>query len=188
MESGRVLCELTEPDPMRHAEAIGKLISRALIESGKRPKDIQLVAVGLGPAPFTGLRIGIAAAKFFARAISAKLVGVSSLDAIAYDLDLLSPTLVITDARRGEVYYCLYQGKDQAGPIRLMPPGVKRLSAIKEQLAGEKYLLVEGSIRPAAIGLLAIAKQAAGESGEVSAMYLRDPDARATSSSKRVSG
>lgn len=191
--AGGVVAEFTEANSMKHAEQIGDLISKALAAAKKEPDQVSLVAVGLGPAPFTGLRVGLAAAGFFAQAVGARQIGVLSLDAIAFELELASPTLVITDARRGEVYFALYQGKTQAGiPIRLKGPGVMKLEDLQSQLAAEGigYQLVSGELSPAALGKLALAQLAEGIDIPIQAQYLRAPDAVAKNGNpgKRVSG
>jgi tRNA threonylcarbamoyladenosine biosynthesis protein TsaB len=188
---GKVATEIYEPNSMLHAEQIGQLIARALAESGKKSTEVTAVAVGVGPAPFTGLRVGIAAAKMFAEGVSAPIFGVGSLDAIAFAEDLVEPTLVITDARRSEVYFGLYQGKTKQGvPVTLLGPGVKKLQELEAELqaSGQKYTLFHGDVRASKVGLLALAQLADGSaSSSVQANYLRAPDAVA-SKGKKVSG
>ena len=115
LADGKVLSEATDSNPMRHAENIGTLIAGCVEQAGVSAAEVTHVAVGIGPGPFTGLRVGIAAAKMFAAGSKATLQGVGSLDAIAFGLDLAEPTLVIADARRSEVYYALYQSKSPNG-------------------------------------------------------------------------
>jgi len=88
-----------------HAATVPMLIDATLAEAGIRPRDIDLVAVAAGPGSFTGLRVGLSTAKGFAYAVGAKLVGVSTLEALAHTVD--SPdafVVVLLDARKGEVY------------------------------------------------------------------------------------
>jgi tRNA threonylcarbamoyladenosine biosynthesis protein TsaB len=191
--NGEVLVELVEPNTMSHAEQIGKLIAQAFSQSGMPVAALTAVAVGLGPAPFTGLRVGIAAAKFFAAGAAVEIFGVGSLDAIAFEQDLLEPTLVLTDARRGEVYFGLYQGKSpNSRPLILQGPGVKKRLELEAELAqaGIKYLVVEQSARASAVGRLALAQLADGTKADLQARYLRAPDAVAAGGNrgKRVSG
>ncbi|MDQ1574658.1 MAG: tRNA threonylcarbamoyladenosine biosynthesis protein TsaB, partial [Actinomycetota bacterium] len=98
-----VLAEFTEPDTRRHAEVIGTLIQDALRQSGIAVTDLSGVAVGMGPGPFTGLRVGIAAARAFAFGAGKPVVPVVSHDAVAFGV--AEPLLVVTDARRREVYW-----------------------------------------------------------------------------------
>ena len=188
---GEIVSDLYEPNTMRHAEQIGALISKALTQSGKKASEVTAVSVGLGPAPFTGLRVGIAAAKLFAEGASVPIFGVGSLDAIAFSLDLAKPLLVITDARRSEVYFGLYQGKGKSGaPVLLKGPGVKKLAELESELqaSGQAYEKIEGVVRASNVGLLTLAQLAEGSaSTTISANYLRAPDAVATQA-KKVSG
>ena len=71
VDAGRVLAEAAEAGTRRHAEAIGTLLRQALRDAGIRPSDVEGVVAGMGPGPFTGLRVGIAAARAFAFGIGA---------------------------------------------------------------------------------------------------------------------
>jgi tRNA threonylcarbamoyl adenosine modification protein YeaZ len=123
-----IIVEHTEPDTRRHAEVIGDLISRCLAESGVEVTALSGVAVGMGPGPFTGLRVGIAAAQAFALGAGRPAVRVNSHDAIAsghYARGGDGPLLVVTDARRREVYWSAYSGVDAEGiPVRAAGPGL----------------------------------------------------------------
>lgn len=188
---GKIVSDLYEANSMLHAEQIGQLLRASLTEAGKKAAEVTAVAVGVGPAPFTGLRVGIAAAKLFAEGVSAPIFGVGSLDAIAFGEDLTEPRLLLTDARRSEVYFGLYQGATQSGvPIRLLGPGVKKQKDLEDELQASQqtYKLLSGQIRASKVGLLALAKLADGSlSPRVEANYLRAPDAT-PSMGKKVSG
>ena len=188
---GIVVSELYEPDTMQHAEQIGLQIRKVLDAANKVSSDVTAVAVGVGPGPFTGLRVGIAAAKMFAEGVGAAIFGVGSLDAIAFSKELTEPTLVLTDARRSEVFYGLYQGKSRAGaPQALLGPGVRKQSELEAELlaSGQSYEIVSGSISAASLGLLALAQLAEGTANSsIVANYLRAPDA-VPAKGKKVSG
>ena len=188
---GKVVSESSDPNPMRHAENIGTLIASCLAEAGVQSADVTDVAVGLGPGPFTGLRVGIAAAKMFAAGCRANLHGVGSLDAIAFELALSEPTLVLADARRSEVYFGLYQGKSASGiPRQLLAPGVSKQADLEARLQseGQTYQLVQQPVAAGSIGLLALAQQSEGiGSGPIQANYLREPDAT-YAKAKKVTG
>ena len=188
---GVVVSEVYEPDTMQHAEQIGLQIQKVLDGANKKASEVTAVAVGLGPGPFTGLRVGIAAAKMFAAGVGAAIFGVGSLDAIAFGKDLTSPTLVLTDARRSEVFFALYQGKTRAGvPKVLLGPGVKKQANLEDELqsSGQSYELHTGSISAAALGLLALAQLTEGTANtSIIANYLRAPDA-IPAKGKKVSG
>lgn len=191
LEEDKVLAELYEPNTMKHAEQVGNLISKALLAAGKKADQVTAVAVGIGPAPFTGLRVGIAAAKLFALGVGAKLYSVSSLDAIALGLELEKPTLLLTDARRGEVYFGLYQGKSVSGsPVLLQGPGVKKQIELEQELAqaGQSYEVQGGVASASLVGkLLALELKEGKATLGASANYLRAPDA-VPAKGKKVSG
>jgi tRNA threonylcarbamoyl adenosine modification protein YeaZ len=188
---GVVASELYEDNSMQHAEHIGVLLSKALKVAGKKSSEVTAVAVGVGPAPFTGLRVGIAAAKLFAEGVKVPIFGVSSLAAIAFSEPLEEPTLVLTDARRSEVYFGLYQAKTRHGdPKVLLGPGVKKLAELEAELSsqGIGYKTVQSQIQASNIGLLALAQLAEGTAdSKVLANYLRAPDA-VPAKGKKVSG
>ena len=188
---GKVVAEAADPNPMRHAENIGALIASCIEQAAVSSAEVTDVAVGIGPGPFTGLRVGIAAAKMFAAGSKAKLHGVGSLEAIAYKLSLQEPTLVIADARRSEVYFGLYQGKSPNGvPRALLVPGVSKQAELEARLQGQAqaYELVSAPVAAASVGLLALAQQSEGHlAGPIQANYLREPDAT-YANPKKVSG
>ena len=188
---GVVASELYDGNSMQHAENIGVLLSKALNVAGKKSSEVTAVAVGVGPAPFTGLRVGVAAAKLFAEGVKVPIFGVSSLSAIAFAEPLEEPTLILTDARRSEVYFGLYQDRTRHGdPKVLLGPGVKKLAELEAELAssGIGYKTVQSQLKASNIGLLALAQLAEGTAdSKVLANYLRAPDA-VPAKGKKVSG
>ena len=188
---GVVASESYDANSMQHAEQIGIQIQQGLEAANKKSSDVSAVAVGVGPGPFTGLRVGIAAAKMFAEGVSAPIYGVGSLDAIAFANSLDQPTLVLTDARRSEVFFGLYRGKTAVGvPKTLLGPGVKKQAELEVQLqaAGHNYLLANAQVSAANLGLLGLAQIAEGTANtSVVANYLRAPDA-VPAKGKKVSG
>ncbi len=188
---GVVASESYDANSMQHAEQIGIQIQQGLEAAKKKSSEVTAVAVGVGPGPFTGLRVGIAAAKMFAEGVSVPIYGVGSLDAIAFANSLNEPTLVLTDARRSEVFFGLYQGKTPAGvPKTLLGPGVKKQAELEVQLkaAGHSYVLANTQVSAANLGLLGVAQLAEGTANtSVVANYLRAPDA-VPAKGKKVSG
>jgi tRNA threonylcarbamoyl adenosine modification protein YeaZ len=184
-----VLAELIETDTRRHAEVIGTMIRGALDEAGVAVTDLSGVAVGMGPGPFTGLRVGIAAARAFALGIGKPVVPVVSHDAVAFGIT--DPILVVTDARRREVYWSTYSGTDAAGlPIRAAGPGLVAPALLSQAVPGiESYRRVDAEVvSAAAIGLVAelvYLHKRPFASGE--ALYLRSPDVTLSAGPKRVS-
>jgi tRNA threonylcarbamoyl adenosine modification protein YeaZ len=189
--NGEVASESYDANSMQHAEQIGIQIQQVLEAAKKKSSDVSAVAVGVGPGPFTGLRVGIAAAKMFAEGVCAPIYGVGSLDAIAFANSLDQPTLILTDARRSEVFFGLYQGKTPAGvPKTLLGPGVKKQAELEVQLqaAGHSYVVANTQVSAANLGLLALAQLAEGSANtSVIANYLRAPDA-VPAKGKKVSG
>lgn len=119
----RTLVNLRSPFRARHSDALAPALEAALAKAKMRPEDVRLVAVGTGPGSFTGLRIGVAAAKVLAYALGAKIVGVPSLEAAARPLLALSErVLVVLDARRGEFYAALAERGKAARPPFLTTP------------------------------------------------------------------
>ena len=188
---GKPVSESYQENTMAHAEQIGVSIKQCLASANLKASDVTAVAVGVGPAPFTGLRVGIAAAKMFAEGVGVPIIGVSSLDAIAFDLELEKNTLVLTDARRSEVYFALYNGKSRAGvPKLIQGPGVQKRQELEQTLQSEgiEYQVVEARLKPASLGLLALAQLSEGiRAAKPIANYLRAPDA-VPSPGKKVSG
>ncbi|CAM8645417.1 COG1214 Inactive homolog of metal-dependent proteases, putative molecular chaperone [Acidimicrobiia bacterium] len=134
----------------QHAEVLTPAIQFACKQARIEYSEISVVAVDLGPGLFTGLRVGVAAAKAMAHALSVPMIGVPSLDLLAFPVRFTSRLIVATiDARRGEIFYAFY---------RQVPGGIQRLSdhqvgspddLASELLAvGEECLLVgDGAIR-----------------------------------------
>lgn len=116
--------ERSRLDARRHAEAIPVLLAEVLDSAGLAPADIDLVACGVGPGPFTGMRVAIATAVMFGEARAVPVVGACSLDVIAQGViaggavDGESPLVVVTRARRAEVNWAAYDasGRRTAGP------------------------------------------------------------------------
>jgi tRNA threonylcarbamoyl adenosine modification protein YeaZ len=184
-----ILSEVSEADTRRHAEVIGILIRDALDHSGIAVAELSGVAVGMGPGPFTGLRVGIAAARVFALGIGRPVVPVVSHDAVAFGTR--DPVLVVTDARRREVYWSAYAGTDDAGlPIRVDGPGLSRTDALADavlDLAGFRRVDA-AEVSAASLGLVAellyLHKRPFASS---EALYLRSPDVTLSAGPKRVS-
>jgi tRNA threonylcarbamoyl adenosine modification protein YeaZ len=191
LKDGVALAEVEIADTRSHTESIGNAIQDALAAAGVKPNQIKSVAVGRGPAPFTGLRVGIAAALMFAEGSGAELFGIVSLDSIAKqefaaqslanDTAAEQPLLVTSDARRSEHYWALYSGLDRHGvPICIEGPAVNRPADIEASLTERGIVAARTSlvISARAIGELFEAQAAAGSlSHDITALYLRNPDA-----------
>ena len=118
IEDGVVLFEEFHDGATDHGRALGELVSEAL----RSHRVIDRVVVGMGPGPFTGLRVGISFARSFALARAIPVIGVCSLDAI--DVDSSDYTVAI-DARRNEIYWARYKdGVRIEGPFVNKPAEV----------------------------------------------------------------
>ena len=205
LQGGETRSEIHFDENMKHAERIGDAIAQAVAGAEIAPGRITNVVVGRGPAPFTGLRIGIAAAVMYAEGVGAKLWGVTSLDAIAraaFDARVAGaangaatlPLLVTADARRSEVYWALYSGLSKSGaPIMIDGPGVAKPAALEEFLADKKFDRTNIKINAADLGKVFEAQLLDGTASQnVTALYLREADAVAPKDlrefGKRVSG
>ncbi|MBX3195570.1 MAG: tRNA (adenosine(37)-N6)-threonylcarbamoyltransferase complex dimerization subunit type 1 TsaB [Microbacteriaceae bacterium] len=181
VDGDRTLAEAASADPRGHAEAIGVLIERVLRESGAVP---DAVVAGMGPGPFTGLRVGIAAARAFAYARGIPVHGVCSHDGIAEGRT--APTLVVTDARRREVAWSVYRdGERVDGPHLASPEELP--SVVEGYTALDRVDAVE--VSAASLALVAARLLAAGRpTGPDQPLYLRAPDVTVPAGPKRVTG
>ena len=111
LENSQLVAEYTTDISKTHSQRLMPMIEHVLENVGLIPKDIGAIAVSVGPGSFTGVRIGISAAKGMAMALDIKIVEVSTLDGIAYNLMDRYPgqICVITDARRKQVYTSIYE-------------------------------------------------------------------------------
>jgi tRNA threonylcarbamoyladenosine biosynthesis protein TsaB len=110
-DGGTVLAERSTPPSPRHAELLAPAIGDALAEAGLTPGDVTAIGVGVGPGPFTGLRVGLVTARVMGHALDIPVHGVCSLDVVAAGaarLGLTGEFVVATDARRREVYWGRY--------------------------------------------------------------------------------
>jgi tRNA threonylcarbamoyl adenosine modification protein YeaZ len=185
-----VLAEASVAGARGHAEHIGRLISDALAQAGVAPAELSAVAAGVGPGPFTGLRVGIVAARAFALAARKPVVSLVSHDAVAfaaYRDGHEGPLLVVTDARRRELYWSYYERADEVGlPVRTDGPGLAKPDELPHPDAPR---LEAAAVSAAALGLLAESTWKHNRpfaSGE--ALYLRSPDVTPSAGPKRVTG
>lgn len=134
-EPVRVLAEHRITDQFAHAEQLMPLVCLSLDEAGQSLSQLAAIVVGLGPGPFTGLRVGIATAQALGDALDVAVHGVSSHDATARSYlaeSALGPApaagdfLVVTDARRREIYLSAYSGNGllRFGPAPVAPADV----------------------------------------------------------------
>ncbi|MBV7294720.1 tRNA (adenosine(37)-N6)-threonylcarbamoyltransferase complex dimerization subunit type 1 TsaB [Corynebacterium sp. TAE3-ERU12] len=180
-------------DGRAHNEVLVTLILECLAESSLSRRDLAAVVTGCGPGPFTGLRVGMATAASFADALAIPVHGVCSLDALA---PIDGPAVVVTDARRREVYAATYcDGHRSAGPMVLAPAALAEEYPQAERIVGSttharlvaEHLDHEPSIAealPTPEALVRVAVRDCAATGgltepgaALAPLYLRRPDA-----------
>ena len=188
VDAGCVLGHADEFDTRSHAEAIGRLISESLEQAGASPDEITGVVAGMGPGPFTGLRVGIAAAYAFASARAVPVLPLASHDAIAWDQ--ATPCLVVTDARRREVAWSAYDGLDADGlPILVTGPHLAKPEELETAVDGyPRFQRIDAAaVSAASLGLLANRMRGLGRAFPADQpLYLRAPDVTPSPGPKRV--
>lgn len=191
-----VVVELRADRPMKHAEQLAPLIDRALAGAGIVRQDVTAIAAGVGPGPYTGLRVGLVTARTLSFVLEVPVYGVCSLDVLAVeavDSGAVSGEFVVaTDARRKEVYLARY---DAAG-ARLDGPLVDKPAVLATELpvVGEGGTLYPdafphrvGPAAPSAGWLARVVAEERAELRDPEPLYLRRPDAETPSAPKRVS-
>ncbi|MGO9508392.1 MAG: tRNA (adenosine(37)-N6)-threonylcarbamoyltransferase complex dimerization subunit type 1 TsaB [Mycobacterium sp.] len=183
VDGGRraLLAERVTVDARAHAERLTPNVLAALADAGLTMADLDAVVVGCGPGPFTGLRAGIATAAAYGHALDIPVRGVCSLDAIG--VLTTGDTLVVTDARRREIYWARYRdGVRTDGPAVSAPadvdPGSARAVAGSPEHAALFGLPVCGPAYPTPAGLAAAVADWFEEPVPLVALYLRRPDAK----------
>jgi tRNA threonylcarbamoyladenosine biosynthesis protein TsaB len=204
----RVIAAASALDARRHSELLAPMIAKVMADAGVARADLSAIAVGVGPGPYTGLRVGVVTARVLGSVLGLPVSGVCSLDVIAAargglggsppragTADAGREFLVATDARRKEVYWARYDaaGRRQAGPA-VGPAGeIPEASELPVAGAGgQLYPEAFGEpIEPAYPDAGTLCGLVAGLGGPVpllpaEPLYLRRPDAREPGPPKRV--
>lgn len=201
VENGRaaLAAERTALAPRGHGELLAPSIAGCLDDLRLTPAAIGAVVVGTGPGPYTGLRVGMVTAAAFADALAIPVYGVGSLDAIAAAAQDEGELIVVTDARRREVYWARYDARGERvdGPHVSRPAdvplaGASRLAGAAAELYPESW---PGAARqpaqyPSSLSLVALADdriQEGAPGDHLSPLYLRRPDAVVPGAPKTVS-
>nr|VDG62392.1 glycoprotease family protein [Streptococcus thermophilus] len=186
----RVLAEAVT-ETRAHNELLVPTVMELLSQAGLEFNDLGAVVVGCGPGPFTGLRVGMSTASAFGQALSIPVHGVCTHDAVAalaHRECEEGSSLIVTDARRREVYWARYEaGQRVAGPDVVAPAALDVVPAdviscpetLRGQLPAE---LIDAArhttyIPPRPAGLVAVADLGAIPEPLVP-LYLRRPDAK----------
>lgn len=200
MDEEILLGEVYQNTGLTHSQTLLSMAENLIASCGKTPDQITAVAVAAGPGSFTGVRIGVAAAKGFAWAKELPLYGVSTLEAMARGLGIYNGLVLCTmDARRDQTYTALFRftGGEMTRELEDRAISFAELENFIKNYQEPIFLVGDGSIlcyntlkdsrlilppehrmhqRGVGVALAAIAKMAAGESGDgesLSPNYLR---------------
>ncbi|MBC7633739.1 tRNA (adenosine(37)-N6)-threonylcarbamoyltransferase complex dimerization subunit type 1 TsaB [Aeromicrobium sp.] len=181
----RVVGEASGVGAMAHGELLAPAIRDAVAQAGATMADLTDVAVGVGPGPFTGLRVGVVTALTLGSTLGLTTHGVCTLDIVAADIQVEGELLVATDARRKEVYWARY-GADHS---RLDGPHVSTPADLAAQhpdlpVYGRGAHLYDGVLHaagdandPRASALAALVVGGRAHELSLEPLYLRRPDA-----------
>jgi tRNA threonylcarbamoyl adenosine modification protein YeaZ len=184
-----------------HGEVLAGLVDEVLHDARRPARDLRAVGVGLGPGPFTGLRVGIVTAAAISDALEIPAYGMCSLDTIHDVTADNAPYAVVTDARRRQVYWAVYD----AGGRRTEGPEISAPDELAVHLRG-RIGRITGAAAPQQVGVFTdfVVTESrwpdAGEAamhalecasraeppGPLTPLYLRRPDAREPGPPKRV--
>ena len=186
-----VLAESTVIDARGHGELLAPAIGKVLAEAGIHPRELGAVAVGVGPGPFTGLRVGVVTARVLGAVLDIRVLGICSLDALSLAGGLTGPHVVATDARRREVYAATYDGRERTdGPY----VGPASQFATHDPAVGQGALLHPDEFPraqpPEHLDAGALCRWVAADLPTLppSPLYLRRPDAEVPGARKRALG
>ncbi|MCK1795483.1 tRNA (adenosine(37)-N6)-threonylcarbamoyltransferase complex dimerization subunit type 1 TsaB [Streptomyces sp. XM4193] len=197
----RVLASFDQIDARRHGELLLPAVDRVFTEAGRDRNELTGVVAGVGPGPYTGLRVGLATASSLGAALGVPVHGLCTLDGIAWASGLDEPFVVATDARRKEVYWATYAD----ARTRTDGPAVDRSSELPSEVAaltavgagavqyGDDFPRLRADLpqhqSAAALASLAAERLAAGAVAEFLPplpLYLRRPDAKVPAGYKVV--
>lgn len=196
-QDGKLLAESYQNTGLTHSQTLLLMAQELLKSCGVTPKEVDAVAVAAGPGSFTGVRIGVAAAKGYAWGGEKPCYGVSTLESMAYNAGRDGYVLPVMDARRAQVYTALFRGTERVWEDQAI--ALKDLAEKLKTLEGPVYLVGDGSVlcyntlkeeipglvmpaehlqhqRAAGVALAAEAAVARGESGDAASLkpnYLR---------------
>ncbi len=173
---GAVVASGVIPDTRAHAEQLMPLVQQVMADAGLTLAEVDRIAVGVGPGPFTGLRVGVVAAVTLGEALGVPVRGVCSLDVLAHQANESSDFVVATDARRKEWYWASYDadGNRVDGPFVTAPDQLPELPKVGP---------VTGNPIALDAGVLAAIADSLPDAG-LEPLYLRRPDAEVPTARK----
>ncbi len=191
-DGAAVLAEHVVVDARRHGELLAVGVERVLADAGVGRRDLNAVAVGLGPGPFTGLRVGVVTAAALGDALGIPAYGTCSLDGLGS-----GARIAVTDARRREVYWARYDEVGRVDGPYVCPPAelaeragawpdlpvIGDGAAVHAQ-AFDGRVLADEPRYPSAARLALLASHA--PITELTPLYLRRPDAEIPGAPKTV--
>ena len=194
-DDGRVLHSATSERPMQHGELLAPMINDALVGVGAVRQDITVIAVGVGPGPFTGLRVGVVTARTLGLVLDVPVHGVCSLDVLAVgavEAGIVEPLVATIDARRKELFWASYDalGRRLDGPCVNRPamvPAAGLVVGAGPVLYPDLFSRTGGPTGPDAATLAAVVAQERAELVAPEPVYLRRPDAVVPGPPKKVS-
>lgn len=195
-DGDEVVWERRSEEKQKHASRLAPLVDEGLRAVGAVRQDLTALAVGVGPGPFTGLRVGLVTARTLGHVLEIPVYGVCTLDVLAVEAvdtgAVDQDFLVATDARRKEVYVAAYD----AGGVRLSGPAVEKPERVATdhpvvgqgpELYPEHFPRPVGPVLPSAGWLARVVVGERAELMDPDPLYLRRPDATVPGAPKRVS-
>jgi tRNA threonylcarbamoyl adenosine modification protein YeaZ len=180
---------ITRNDHGVQGELAADFISDALAQAGWEVNELTDVVVGVGPGPYTGLRVGIVTASVFAHALKLPIHAFCSLDAVGHAQK--KDCIVITDARRKELYWARYESGR-----RVTEPQVAKPAELMAAHSGENFVGPAANLYPDVISgehselhaadLADLFARGLAQEVELAPMYLRKPDADEPAPRKQV--
>lgn len=189
----QVVATYAAAESMRHGEMLAPGIADVLAQAGAQPWDVTAIAVGVGPGPFTGLRVGLVTARTMAMTLGIPAYGVCTLDVLAAEaIDAgLDDFVVATDARRKEVYLAEYAGGERLGDPTVVRPADAATDRLVVGRGGELYPDAfphrSAPDQPDAAVLCDVVVRERFELLDPEPLYLRRPDAVEAHPPKKVS-
>jgi tRNA threonylcarbamoyl adenosine modification protein YeaZ len=187
LRDGVVTAERSHNDPRAHTEYLAPFIEAVVSEADSDLGELHGIAVGVGPGAFTGLRVGLVTATTLGMSLGIPVHGVVTLDVLAYEADFNEPFVVVSDARRREVFWAKY---DAVG-LRTDGPYVGKPDVVAPLVAGlpcvgaadldcaDLFDDIRGPSLPSAAALAQLVDATLGRGGHLlppEPVYLRTPD------------